>query len=193
MPAGLNDRAAEAWELCIAIADLAGGHWPQRARRAALTISGDGALADDESLGVQLLADIRDIFEKLNSTEPDKKKQRLHSADIVKQLEEMEHRPWPEFRREQPITKTQLAGILRKYHITPSKLRIGPDNANGYKCTQFDRVFEQYLPPFPTRRRKILLHHPLMGGVHPEYRNKPRIPAALSPISNRNKRRHVPV
>jgi putative DNA primase/helicase len=40
MPEGLDDRAADAWEPLIAIADLAGGEWPDRARRAALKLSG---------------------------------------------------------------------------------------------------------------------------------------------------------
>jgi hypothetical protein len=152
MPAGLNDRAADAWELCIAIADRTGGHWPQRARWAALKISGDSAIADEESLGVQLLSDIRDIFEKLNPAEPDKTEQRLHSADIVKELGEMEHRPWAEFRKDRSITTPQLARLLRKYHITPTLVRAGPEPkvvARGYRRTQFEKAFEQYLPPLP--------------------------------------------
>ena len=35
MPPGLNDRAEDVWEALIAVADLAGGTWPQRARAAA--------------------------------------------------------------------------------------------------------------------------------------------------------------
>src|SRR5206468_5707634 len=40
----LNDRAADNWEPLLAIADLAGGDWPARARRAALALS----IAPDE-------------------------------------------------------------------------------------------------------------------------------------------------
>jgi putative DNA primase/helicase len=61
MPPELNDRASDAWELCIAIGDRARGHWPRRARQAALRISGDDA-AFEESIRVQLLSDIRDAF-----------------------------------------------------------------------------------------------------------------------------------
>ena len=43
IPDGLQDRAKDAWSLCLAIAELAGGEWPQRARDAALILSGDGA------------------------------------------------------------------------------------------------------------------------------------------------------
>ncbi len=60
-PSGLDDRAADAWEPLLAIADLAGGDWPQRARSAALKLSGEHAKEDDE-IGTVLLADIHDAF-----------------------------------------------------------------------------------------------------------------------------------
>src|SRR5205823_13976044 len=75
MPESLNDRAMDAWEFCIAIADLAGGEWPVRARTAARELSGDGTVEDD-SIGIKLLADIRDVF-------ANKDVDRLWSDDIV--------------------------------------------------------------------------------------------------------------
>ena len=35
MPKALTNRAADIWEPLLALADLAGGHWPQLARQAA--------------------------------------------------------------------------------------------------------------------------------------------------------------
>ena len=61
MPPGLDDRAEDVWEAMIAIADLAGGDWPARARKAATTLSGDGDGADS-TLGERLLADLQDVF-----------------------------------------------------------------------------------------------------------------------------------
>lgn len=49
------------WEPLFAIADQAGGNWPQRARDAVLALNSP-ELKDDQSLGVQLLSDIRMIF-----------------------------------------------------------------------------------------------------------------------------------
>ena len=46
----LGDRAEEAWEPLFAISDLAGGSWPERARRAALELSASDE-AEDEALG----------------------------------------------------------------------------------------------------------------------------------------------
>lgn len=38
MPAGITDRAADAWEPLLAVADAAGGEWPERARQAAVVL-----------------------------------------------------------------------------------------------------------------------------------------------------------
>ena len=69
MPQGVNDRDADCWEPLLAIADTAGGDWPERARAAALALV---AAASDRTIttGVQLLSDLREIFgraEKLST------------------------------------------------------------------------------------------------------------------------------
>ena len=38
MPVGVEDRAADIWEPLLAIADLAGGAWPDLARKAAAVL-----------------------------------------------------------------------------------------------------------------------------------------------------------
>ena len=60
LPRELDDRAAEAWWALLAIADLAGGDWPDRARTAATKLHAAGA--EDESLGVRLLTDVKAVF-----------------------------------------------------------------------------------------------------------------------------------
>jgi putative DNA primase/helicase len=69
IPDGLHDRAADNWEPLLAIADRAGGEWPERARKAALALSGHGA-SEDGSLGVMLLGDIKAIFEQHSTPRP---------------------------------------------------------------------------------------------------------------------------
>src|SRR5437879_3563 len=61
LPAALGDRAQDNWRPLVAIADLAGGPWPERARRAATLLSG-GESEGDQAPAVQLLADVRDLF-----------------------------------------------------------------------------------------------------------------------------------
>ena len=43
IPTGLDDRAADNWRPLLAVADLAGGPWPERAREAAQQLSGAGS------------------------------------------------------------------------------------------------------------------------------------------------------
>jgi putative DNA primase/helicase len=59
MPAGFDNRLGDNWRLLFAIADLAGGEWPEKARQAARVLS---EVADTASIGVRLLADIKTIF-----------------------------------------------------------------------------------------------------------------------------------
>jgi len=60
LPASLDDRAADNWQPLIALADAAGGRWPAHARKVACLLS--GYRADDPSVGVELLTDIRSLF-----------------------------------------------------------------------------------------------------------------------------------
>ncbi len=110
-PSELNDRQADNWQILFAIADLAEGSWPEKARKAALTLSGTVS-EEDTAAGVQLLADIKELFDEKGT-------ERLASTEIVEALVAMEERPWPEWQRGQPITKRQLARILKPFGISP--------------------------------------------------------------------------
>src|SRR5205814_1461573 len=71
VPANLYNRAADNWRPLLAIADAAGGEWPQRARAiAAATVDAD------QIKRVGLLADIREVFEA-------KDLERIRSADLA--------------------------------------------------------------------------------------------------------------
>src|SRR5262245_3507577 len=100
MPSGLSDRAADAWEPLFAIADLSGGDWPRRARKASLALSGEH-VNEDDNLGTMLLADIRAVFGSHDH---------VTSECMVEALAAIEGHPWAEFGRAgKPITKNQLA------------------------------------------------------------------------------------
>ena len=55
----VEDRAADVWEALVMVADAAGGHWPLRARNAAIAVTTNDEKA---SPGVQLLSDLRIVF-----------------------------------------------------------------------------------------------------------------------------------
>ena len=52
-PPELDDRAANNWEMLLAISDLAGGEWPELARQAAVTLSGERG--ESGSIGERLI------------------------------------------------------------------------------------------------------------------------------------------
>jgi hypothetical protein len=83
LPSGLFNRTRDNWRPLIAIADAVGGQWPDRARRVAVLLSGS---AEDPSLGIQLLSDIREIF----------RSGRRSSEDLCEDLLGLEDRPWAE-------------------------------------------------------------------------------------------------
>lgn len=78
LPDELDDRAQDCWEPLLAIADLAGGDWPVRARAAAIQLS-TGQEREDESMGAKLLKDIHAVF-SANGT------QRYRTADLIDEL-----------------------------------------------------------------------------------------------------------
>jgi Protein of unknown function (DUF3631) len=61
MPPDVTDRDADVWEPMLAVADVAGGTWPQRARDAAIALVKE-AKESTPSLGVRLLADMQTVF-----------------------------------------------------------------------------------------------------------------------------------
>jgi hypothetical protein len=122
----------------LAIADLAGGDWPELARAAALKLSP----IDQDSIGTTLLADIKATFQATS-------RDRLSSEEIVEALHAMEDRSWAEWGKthKKPISKNQLAGLLREFKIWPDTLRIGVKTAKGYYLSAFEDAFERYLDP----------------------------------------------
>jgi putative DNA primase/helicase len=137
MPAGFDNRLGDNWSLMLAIADLGGGEWPEKARQAALNVSKVVGNAD-ASTGVRLLADIKSIFEG-------KGVDRLPSAELVIALGALEDRPWIEWKGGKPITANQLARLLRPFGVVPDSIRIGDSTPKGYYLAQFEELFERYL------------------------------------------------
>jgi Protein of unknown function (DUF3631) len=137
MPAGVINRSADNWRPLLAVADLAGGDWPRRARAAAAEMIGGN---EDESRRPLALADIRVAFEV-------KQTDRLASEDLVEFMASLEDRPWAEYRRDKPISKAQLARLLKPLKISSGSVRL-PDGRTpkGYHRSQFEDAFARYLP-----------------------------------------------
>lgn len=140
MPAGLSDRAADNWEAMLAIADFVSPDWGSMARNAAVALHQINEQADDEaSIGIQLLYDLREIFD---STEY------MASVRICEKLGDMDERIWSRFgRRHEPITTYHLGRLLRKFGIRSRDKRDGGRINKSYFLADLKEAFERYLPP----------------------------------------------
>jgi putative DNA primase/helicase len=145
LPDGLFNRDADNWRPLLAIADAAGGQWPDRARKAAALC----CQIDTDEVGQTeaLLADIREAFNETMMGET-KAATEISSADLVRRLVEMEGRPWAEVgKSRKPLTQNQLARLLKKVGIGPIDVGQKTNRLKGYKRERFANAFERYLPP----------------------------------------------
>jgi putative DNA primase/helicase len=131
---GLNNRAAANWKVLLAIAELAAGAWPERAHEAAERLT---------SLGVQLLAAFREVFDG---------RKVITSADMVAFLCRDPTSVWVEYGRRGPITQRQVADLLEQYEIFPDTIHPtgrSDFSRRGYRVEQFADAFARYLPVDP--------------------------------------------
>lgn len=143
MPDGLSDRAEDLWEPLLAIADRAGGSWPNRARKAAVELAKVGQ-DQDGSWGVRLLTDLADIFRSHNNPEV------LPTATLLAELVAMEEAPWGDLRG-RPLDARGLAHRLRPYKVRPAVVRRGAVTARCYRRADLIESWARYLPPCPPR------------------------------------------
>jgi hypothetical protein len=138
IPSALHNRPATNWKLQLAIAELAGGSWPEQAREAAVRLTRDRY---QPSYGQQLLAECRSIREG--------GRKEILSKDLMVYLHRDPTSIWVEFNRGGSITQRQIARLLRDYELFPED--IGPLRLRGYKFDSeaFTDAFARYLPNDP--------------------------------------------
>jgi len=135
MPMGVTDRAADCWELLIAIADLAGGEWAARARQVATFVVA-GRVAEDSSTGVQLLADIRAVMDGHD---------RMASAVLAAKLNALDESGWGGWHGGKGMGARDLARRLKPYGIRPTTIRVEEATPKGYMADDFSDAFARYL------------------------------------------------
>ena len=103
MPAEFSNRRGDNWRVLFAIADLAGEEWGDKARSAARRIE---QAADTSTIGVQLLVDIRRMFNEQGCD-------CMLSAVLVDRLKEDEEQPWAAWGKgDKGLTQNSLATLL---------------------------------------------------------------------------------
>lgn len=131
----VEDRAADTWEPLMAVADAAGGRWPQLARRACVALVEGAEESDEErSLDVRLLTDIRRIFTEKDTLF-------LPSHELVDALKLTTDSPWCDF----GYTPSKLARRLGLFGVKPG--HNAEKTVRGYRLESFHDAFERYTRP----------------------------------------------
>lgn len=144
MPDEVTDRPADVWEPLIAVADAAGGEWPERARTACAQIVASSKQDDKGSIGIRLLTDLRDHV--LNGIE------RLPTIAVLDRLYALEEAPWADMGGK-PLTSRSLAKMLREYMtgdnkpVEPRNIKSGGAVLKGYYAADLTDAWARYCPP----------------------------------------------
>ena len=134
----VTDRAADCWEPLVAIADAAGGHWPTTARSACAYLC-KPEVRGEASLGLRLLADVRDAFGD---------DERLSTTALIERLVAMPEAPWGElYGRE--LKPRDLAKRLHAYGISSTKVKVAGESLRGYRREDLWDTWQRYLSPHP--------------------------------------------
>jgi hypothetical protein len=133
VPSTLHDRAADCWRPLLAVADAAGGNWPERGRSAAVGLT--GATTETTERAVELLQDIRHVW-------PDHEAF-LATGELLKKLQALEDRPWGAFGKTgKPITGQAVAAMLKGFKIFPGHNEAG--SVRGYQRNSFEDWWRRY-------------------------------------------------
>ena len=141
-PTGLHDRARDAWEALLAIADVAGGQWAGNTGRAWRACEHVNVDAGDEETGERekLLADLQQVFREAGDPSA------LATSIILDALQAMEGRPWSEWRHGKPLSPRGLSDLLKPFKVKPQDVRLGGRVLKGYKRDPLERVWRAYFP-----------------------------------------------
>jgi hypothetical protein len=141
LPALDDDRKAEVLEPLLAIADVAGGSWPARARKAALALAG---AAEDTDIVVELLRDLAHIVTTYDTDI-------IPTKDILTTLTALDDRPWASWKHDKPMTARALARLLGPLGIFPCSDR----SLRGYRADAFSDAISRYVPSEPSTRHNL--------------------------------------
>jgi hypothetical protein len=131
-----NDRARQNWSALLSVAKLCGQRAYEQGLEAVELCADTSHLEDD--LGADLLADIRSIFKA-------KKADRLRSAELLKELNDMTDRRWCTSNGGRPMNGHGLGENLRPFKVKSCTFKDGAKAVKGYLRAELEPVFERYL------------------------------------------------
>jgi hypothetical protein len=137
----VEDRAADTWEPLVAVADLAGGGWPGRARHACRVMTAQEEGNDQEAgLPTRLLGDIRVVFAACGDPEA------LATEQILAGLKADSEAPWGEYGTA-GLTARAMQLLLKDFGISSSNRRFRDGSQRrGFARNQFTDAWTRYCP-----------------------------------------------
>lgn len=146
LPVELSNRQADVWESLISIADVtdqvSGTKYGDQIREIAL-----GAIKDKtDSLGQELLRDIKDIFLEIRNEDEEGISTTTHitPADLTEKLTLNPTLRWADYGK-RGLTAHSLGRLLSEYDIRSVQKKNEGKNSRCYCLKDFDPVFERYL------------------------------------------------
>lgn len=136
IPGGIADRDADIWEPLLAVADAAGGCWPDRARVAAVALVAESK-GSTPSLGVRLLSDLRTVFAGADA---------MSTEDVLSALRGLDEAPWADLGGK-GLNARGLAMRLGQYEVHSRNVRLGERTPKGYTRESLWDAWTRYLPP----------------------------------------------
>ncbi|MFH8990845.1 DUF3631 domain-containing protein [Streptomyces sp. NPDC017940] len=170
----VEDRAADTWEPLVIIADLAGGHWPARARAACVAMTRHEAVQDEQSsLKTRLLRDIHRIFAENQNPEA------LSTQDLVAALIQDADAPWAEYGTK-GLNAYHLGNLLRDFNIGSANYRFEKGRqAKAYMLNRFLDAWARNCPDLTEATREPA---PGAAPACPAQARPPAAPSGSLPI-----------
>jgi len=149
IPTELDDRQADICEALLAVADHAGGDWPQRCRKSLVRLCATET-DEDESLRIKLLSAIREAF---GSVKADRVSTQQLLELLIAQESDAPWADWWEHDLKNENTRgpaVRLARLLKPFGIHARGIRLADDSTpRGYLREDFEEPWKRYCPVKP--------------------------------------------
>lgn len=142
LPDSLPDRAADAWEPLLAIADLASDDMATRARKAAIVLSGGEMEEASDGYNVMLLQGIRTALADRAAITTD---------EILEAVNKDETLPFGHWNERRGLDNLGLGRMLKPYGLKAKSVRVGSRTFKGHNRAALGEIFARYLPADPTQ------------------------------------------
>lgn len=134
IPPGITARLKEVARPLFAVADAAGGDWPERIRAAARELMlGQSEQPEDVPIADQLLADVLRVF-------ADREAVKLPTIELVDGLYALPKSVWLDMWPQATGAPRNLAAMLRPMGVEPRSLDIDGHTHKGYHLAELETI-----------------------------------------------------